>query len=40
MNPAVTLVSMESDGPTCPHSQEETTECVDRLADWITKTAV
>ncbi len=35
-----TLVSVESDGPACPHSQEETTERVDRLADWIHKTAV
>ncbi|MCP3786853.1 trypsin-like serine protease [Micromonospora sp. A3M-1-15] len=34
------LVSVESDGPACPHSQEETTERVDRLADWIQQTAV
>jgi secreted trypsin-like serine protease len=37
---AVTLVSVESDGPTCPHAQEETTERVDRLVDWINKTAI
>jgi secreted trypsin-like serine protease len=35
-----TLVSVESDGPACPHSQEETTQRVDRLADWIRQTAV
>jgi secreted trypsin-like serine protease len=34
-----TLVSIESDGPACPHSQEETTTRVDRLADWIRQTA-
>ncbi|MET8907508.1 trypsin-like serine protease [Micromonospora sp. NPDC004551] len=33
------LVSVESDGPACPHSQEETTERADRLADWIHQTA-
>jgi hypothetical protein len=33
-----TLVSVESDGPSCPHSQEETTSRVDRLADWIDQT--
>lgn len=33
-----TLVSVESDGPGCPHSQEETTSRVDRLADWIQQT--
>jgi secreted trypsin-like serine protease len=31
----ITLVSVESDGPDCPHSQEETTSRVDRIADWI-----
>lgn len=39
-NGAQTLVSVESDGPACPHSQEETTERVDWLADWIRQTAV
>jgi secreted trypsin-like serine protease len=34
------LVSVESDGPACPHAQEETTQRVDRLADWIRQTAV
>jgi secreted trypsin-like serine protease len=29
------LVSIESDGPACPHSQEETTARIDRIADWI-----
>ncbi|SCF08379.1 Trypsin [Micromonospora purpureochromogenes] len=33
-----TLVSVESDGPACPHSREETTERVDWLADWIRQT--
>ncbi|WP_446210445.1 hypothetical protein [Micromonospora sp. IBSANI012] len=33
-----TLVSIESDGPACPHSQGETTQRVDRLADWIRQT--
>jgi len=32
------LVSIESDGPACPHSQEETTSRVDRIADWIRQT--
>jgi secreted trypsin-like serine protease len=32
------LVSVESDGPACPHSQHETTSRVDRLADWIRQT--
>jgi secreted trypsin-like serine protease len=31
----ITLVSVESDGPACPHSQEETTSRVDRISDWI-----
>ncbi|WP_020669312.1 S1 family peptidase [Amycolatopsis nigrescens] len=30
-----TLVSVESDGPGCPHDGEETTARVDILADWI-----
>jgi secreted trypsin-like serine protease len=30
------LVSVESDGPTCPHSQRETTARADNLAPWIT----
>ncbi|WP_280841023.1 trypsin-like serine protease [Micromonospora sp. A200] len=34
-----TLVSVESDGPSCPHSQEETTARVDRIADWIQQTS-
>jgi hypothetical protein len=29
------LVSVESDGPTCPHSQEETTARVDHVVPWI-----
>ena len=33
-----TLVSVESDGPACPHSQNETTARVDRIADWINQT--
>jgi secreted trypsin-like serine protease len=33
-----TLVSVESDGPACPHSQQETTTRTDRLADWIHQT--
>ena len=32
------LVSIESDGPACPHSQEETTTRIDRIADWIRQT--
>ncbi|MFI7576538.1 S1 family peptidase [Micromonospora sp. NPDC049497] len=39
-NGAQTLVSVESSGPSCPHSQEETTERVDWLADWISQNAV
>ena len=31
----VALVSVESDGPPCPHSQEETTAGIKRIADWI-----
>jgi hypothetical protein len=31
-------VSVESDGPACPHSQDETTSRVDRIADWIGQT--
>jgi secreted trypsin-like serine protease len=34
----VALVSVESDGPPCPHSQEETTTRIDRNADWIRRT--
>lgn len=30
-----TLVSIESNGPTCPHAQEETTARIDVAADWI-----
>ena len=29
------LVSIESDGPDCPHDQAETTARVDVVADWI-----
>jgi len=32
---SVALVSVESDGPPCPHSQEETTSRIDRITDWI-----
>jgi hypothetical protein len=32
------LVSVESDGPLCPHDQEETTARVDTVASWITAT--
>jgi secreted trypsin-like serine protease len=38
-NGSVALVSVESDGPACPHSQEETTTRIDRIADWIRTTA-
>jgi secreted trypsin-like serine protease len=38
-NGTQTLVSIESDGPSCPHSQEETTARVDRIADWIEQTS-
>ena len=34
-NGGAALVSIESDGPPCPHSQQETTSRVDRIADWI-----
>ncbi len=37
-NGTVALVSVELDGPACPHSQEETTARVDRIADWIRST--
>jgi secreted trypsin-like serine protease len=37
-NGTQTLVSVESDGPACPHSEEETTSRVDRIADWIGQT--
>lgn len=29
------LVSVESDGPSCPHTGEETTSRVDNIRDWI-----
>ena len=32
------LVSVESDGPPCPHDQEETTARVDTVASWINST--
>jgi secreted trypsin-like serine protease len=37
---ALALVSIESDGPACPHSQEETTAGVYRIRDWILQNAV
>jgi secreted trypsin-like serine protease len=39
-NGAVALVSVEIDGPACPHSQEETTGGINRIADWIRQNAV
>jgi secreted trypsin-like serine protease len=35
---AVRLVSVESEGPTCPHDQEETTARVDTLRSWVQET--
>jgi secreted trypsin-like serine protease len=35
----VTLVSLDSDGPSCPHALEETTSRVDIATDWI-RTAI
>jgi secreted trypsin-like serine protease len=32
---SVALVSIEKDGPDCPHTQAETTTRTDRLVDWI-----
>jgi hypothetical protein len=32
---APVLISVESDGPACPHAEEETTSRVDAIADWI-----
>jgi secreted trypsin-like serine protease len=32
---AATLVAVESEGPDCPHADEETTSRVDVVADWI-----
>lgn len=34
----VRLVAVESDGPACPHDQEETLARVDPLLGWITRT--
>jgi hypothetical protein len=34
----VVLVSVESDGPPCPHAEEETTARVDTVAPWIRRT--
>ena len=31
-------LSVESDGPACPHSEDETTARVDRIADWVNQT--
>jgi secreted trypsin-like serine protease len=39
-NGAPALVSVEVDGPNCPHSQEETTAGIDKIADWIRQNAV
>jgi secreted trypsin-like serine protease len=39
-NGSVALVSVEADGPACPHSQEETTSGIARIADWIRQNAV
>jgi hypothetical protein len=38
VNGSVALVSVESDGPACPHSEDETTARVDRIADWVNQT--
>lgn len=38
VNGSVALVSVESDGPACPHSDDETTARVDRIADWVNQT--
>jgi secreted trypsin-like serine protease len=35
---AATLVSVETDGPPCPHAQLETTTRADRISDWIADT--
>jgi hypothetical protein len=35
---APVLVSVESSGPSCPHSLEETTSRVDTLTGWIRST--
>jgi secreted trypsin-like serine protease len=35
---SLALVSVESDGPACPHSSEETTARVDRIVDFIRQT--
>ncbi|MCI0689566.1 MAG: hypothetical protein L0Y54_20385, partial [Sporichthyaceae bacterium] len=32
---SLALVSVEVDGPPCPHSEAETTARVDRIVDWI-----
>ena len=32
------LVSIEVDGPACPHAREETTAGIARIADWIRDT--
>lgn len=32
------LVAVESDGPNCPHDQEETASRVDTVADWVSET--
>jgi secreted trypsin-like serine protease len=37
-NGSASLVSVESDGPSCPHSQLETTSRVDRISAWIAST--
>jgi hypothetical protein len=32
------LVSIETDGPACPHNQVETTERVDNILPWLFST--
>jgi hypothetical protein len=37
---APSLVSVEVDGPACPHSRQETTAGVYQILDWIRQTAL
>ena len=37
-NGSLALVSVEVDGPACPHNQEETTAGIARITDWIRDT--
>jgi secreted trypsin-like serine protease len=39
-NGSAALVSIEVDGPDCPHAQEETTNAINKIADWIRQNAV